>query len=1521
MRRPAARCIALWTLFAPTLVAAQSLPTAAPAAPGEVIVKFRPASTTLASAAALSSRKGLPTTMRLAGRTLDLTRVVALRPASKAALSAQAVGAGWDRVYTLTVAGAVDVAALARELAADPAVESAQPNYRYQIDGLASSPVDDLVPPASRDSLAGQQWNLVKVGAPTAWQTTRGASPAGVPVRVGIIDTGIDYTHPDLAPNLWINPAEDANHNGTFEPWSADSLRKGVRGDFDGIDSDGNGYVDDVIGYDFTDQTRSDDGSDFRDRDPDPMDENLGVRGHGTGVAGIIGAVADNGIGVAGIAPAVRLVALRAFNGAGASEDDDIASALLYAADNGIRVVNMSFGDAVISPIMRDAIRYAHLRGVVMTTSSGNVGGDNRHYPSGYDETISVGMTTQEDAVVSISTYGTTVDLTAPGVSIPTTAIRTRYEKSRYRTDFGGTSAAAPHVAAAAALILSRKPDLSADEVRAIITSSADDIGNRGWDHFSGAGRLNVARAVAASFAPLVGFDQPTGDGGSSGAPISFIGSASSPYLSDYEIFYKVGSTYKDYFQSEADWHSITGRIRRQVVHDTLAVWNWTDAAGQPLPDTTYTLRLAVHQGDSTTVEDRIDWTLDRTPPRFLPVRRDSTGARGVSIIPAWDGDQDAVLVQTRTDDLSEAWLELPTAGGVRRVAMGGIVNLHSALVGPDDLPASQTVQAVVVARNVAGLTSRSAPIPLRRTGARFPTAALAKLPLEIPSGYLLDKAGDFLHRGTDQLIATIYDREKDAYRLGFFDIPNDGPLTERDSITFDTNLLPKDLGDPDGDGSLDLMTYINAAQKGGVTVVFRTRVQGGVVNIEPAFADTSGRVWGAAFADVDGDGRPNEMVARLDSTFNTTDGYGADDGYAVYQVGADSKYRRMAKLPNPTRSGPDDRYNGFGPPRAVVADYDGDGRPEVVMADTDGDFYLDETVGSSLSAGFRHTWTDSTDLVNRETLLASGDFDGDGRMEFVTGVSSDYVQTQNHDYDAPYWIVRLWKAAGNDSYRIAWQQAFYGFADTDNSLSAGDLTNDGIADLIICAAPNLYVFTTDGHGGLKPFWTVGGAGASATLVHDFDGDGRNELFFNTGRAIVRYEGDAAGSVASRLQPPLDFHAVAVPTADGSPVELRWVAPTEAPTGAEIVVLRGTDPRALSPLVTLPITATGFTDTQTSRDVRYTYGIIVRSGDESGRSARYEAVTARSPITLVSARQEGPAQVRLVFSRPVGDRPLDPTLFAVGSLAATTATSVRGGAEWLLSFSGLSGALPTGGDLSVARAFESSEGVQVEPQSVTLTRMTAPSTERFYLTTLTRPSPTTLRLTFSRPVNRTVAVRPATYRITPTVGVTAASVDSGGNSVTLSLDPSRPIGPLGVRFTVEVDRSLTSADGVGFDEQEAGRTLSLVEAARNLADVMVYPNPFRAARNNVSIGVTFAHLTPRATVTVFTLGGEKVRVLTEATQGTDAGDGGLRWDLKNEQGQDVRSGVYLYRVTGGTLNSSGDTQDVEAHVGKLVVVR
>lgn len=350
-------------------------------------------------------------------------------------------------------AAGLDLKRAIAALRQDPAVRIAEPDYTVH---AAFAPNDPFFP---------QLWGLHNTGqtggspdadidAAEAWDVTRGDAS----VVVAVIDTGVDYNHPDLAANMWTNSAEIPGN---------------------GIDDEGDGWVDDVHGIDTV------------NIDGNPMDDNS----HGTHCAGTIGAVGNNGIGVAGVCHTVRIMPLKFLASNGFGQTSAAITCIDYARTHGAKILSNSWAGDEFSQLLLEAIQRARNAGILFVAAAGNEGTNNdavTTYPASYtplvDNQLTVAATDNSDQLAFFSNYGASVDLAAPGVNIYSTTPNNTY------SFFSGTSMAAPHVSGAAALLLARYPGLTPAQLKARLLSNVDTPASLLGKTASG--RLNVNRAL-----------------------------------------------------------------------------------------------------------------------------------------------------------------------------------------------------------------------------------------------------------------------------------------------------------------------------------------------------------------------------------------------------------------------------------------------------------------------------------------------------------------------------------------------------------------------------------------------------------------------------------------------------------------------------------------------------------------------------------------------------------------------------------------------------------------------------------------------------------------------------------------------------------------------------------------------------------------------------------------------------------------------------------------------------------------
>lgn len=325
-----------------------------------------------------------------------------------------------------------------KAIAQNANVDVVEPNFIYKTSRL------------SNDPMLGELWGLINVGqlngisgidigAEAAWDITIGNKD----IIVAVIDTGVDYTHPDIAPNMWVNEAEK---NG-----------------LPGVDDDGNGIVDDIYGANFVNASLP---------TGDPKDDN----GHGTHCSGTIGAAGNDGKGIVGVAWNVRIMGVKFLSASGGGSLDGALKGIDYATTNGARIMNNSWGGGGESATLKAAIERANDAGVLFIAASGNERNNNDSrptFPANYNvpNVLSVAAVDSKGKLASFSNYGkNTVHVGAPGVGIKSSVTKDRY------ASFDGTSMAAPHVSGMAVLLLSNEPNITHHEMKERIIATSKPI-------------------------------------------------------------------------------------------------------------------------------------------------------------------------------------------------------------------------------------------------------------------------------------------------------------------------------------------------------------------------------------------------------------------------------------------------------------------------------------------------------------------------------------------------------------------------------------------------------------------------------------------------------------------------------------------------------------------------------------------------------------------------------------------------------------------------------------------------------------------------------------------------------------------------------------------------------------------------------------------------------------------------------------------------------------------------------------
>ena len=1021
------------------------------------------------------------------------------------------------------------------------------------------------------DPSYGEQWNLDALNLPQAWHIEQGAPE----VTVAVVDSGIARQHPELRSQLWQNPGEIPDN---------------------GLDDDENGYVDDINGWDFSDAPTLQGHGDWTERDNEPDDET----GHGTHVSGIIAAEANNGIGIAGIAWGCRLMPLRAgFKiGPGAFlQNDDLAAAIAYAADNGAQVINMSWGDTVNAFIIEDAVAYAYYRGCVLVGAAGNSQALGSYYPAALKTVLSVAGL-ERSGQLGVSNFGASIDIAAPGDEILSVDMEQPYA---YRS---GTSMAAAHVSGVAALVLSANPTCANTEINQWLTGTAREIS---LTSVVGAGLVDAYAALSVQTGLMAQIDVRWTP------QIEIVGSAGGAEFASYWLEFGTSETPELWYPIG---HPQTKPKSNAVLHE------WDTSA---LAEGTYTLRLSVKAENGNTVRDKVVVEVRHTTPlisaheagvwfsgnhfdSIVIWQTDVLTTGEVEIFQPEETLRDSEIAPTRNRDSEIA----PTGKHPLRVARSDSVNRrHIVYLSNLGLPPGEYLYRLIV-QNRAGLRqiddNDGALYQLAVREEHIQPAHLAQVASAGQSLRAIVAYVDINRNGNLELIAV----ETDTVGWSspqIFEVGNNGTYKPIFSLT--EPLWPWATADTDGDGLIELLG--NAF---GTTFLLEQPAPGEFPT--ERIWEAQG-IWGGTIVDGDADGRP-EIFSRHDAT----------NSIWVYEANGNNSYHNIAILENPTQG-----KNGIGT-RFATGDFDGDGRMEILAGAHDGAVFIYENVGDNR---YKHTWI-GTLPESIPQLFAAGDMNGDGTPEFAVGAK---VWTTEPDITRQHWLFTVFTSDSDNTYRAVWSQRIRNISDGGNGLTIADANNDGQNELCIAVSPNFYLVQYNGIA-YRPIWHHPATSTFNPIVADVDSDGANELLFNSENAFAVFKTLQQVGPSKGLTAPWGISAKPV---DETSIRLKWQAAPDAVTHTIYRRQGGESPKSLRE----GVQETHFMDTGLTTGQTYWYALESRgsNGNQLSSQSAWVSVVPTPPPRLRSAVYSPPHQLLLQFDKRMGPAAAHPAQYRLHS--------------------------------------------------------------------------------------------------------------------------------------------------------------------------------------------------------------------------------------------------------------------------------
>ncbi len=784
-------------------------------------------------------------------------------------------------------------------------------------------------------------------------------------------------------------------------------------------------------------------------------------------------------------------------------------------------------------------------------------------------------------------------------------------------------------------------------------------------------------------------------------------------------------------------------------------------------------------------------------------------------------------------------------------------------MIGSDEI--NGDIEFEIYVENLSGLENTeggTAKYDFNLASETIPDFNFTKLNYSLPKGFLLPKTTDFDDDGNQEIVLSLYDENNSFGNVAVYEFENN-QFNKRAETIFPA--IPRDYGDSDGDGKMELLLGF-----GRTSYLLESSVVNGFPDNE-VWKDSSD-FWVSRICDLDNDGN-NEILGKSGTE------------YILLETIGDNSYAEKFIFTNPTTGN-----NALGPPSAIISDFDNDVNSDLIFGDYDGDFVIYENSGNDVYIN-RHS--ENLPLFDATDFLSAGNFVDSTKQSFLIGTHTDESANLESEYDARIWSYFHFVSESDNNYTKKQRINIFGYADVrefDSGISTGKEDNQTTDYAIISAFPDLYIFQSNGDS-LVPIWYYNGIQSNKIILHDFDKNGAPEIYFNNGESIVAYE----MGQSNRPLPPSNVQAMPL---DTSSVQVKW----DAKAGAQrYIIWRGLNKSVLLRFDSLD-TATEYKDGALAKDSTYFYALQTYDNSFAIPNSVLSAIQSATPNepprldTLIVINNN---QVQLFFNEVMHQSSLQANNFRIlpQQKYASSAIPAKNAQGVLLTFPVIFGSDSI--NTIILSDIHDNDKTLMD-SSDQIVRFLAKEIENApYIKQWDLENRFKLTVNYNLPMDTQTIFDLSNYVLEPKGEIVdVQSLDSYDLSFELTLSQNSYAGATGIPTYINFN-DIYSSSGELF---EKGNRFSLTKSANNLKNLIVYPQPVKMN----SDFVTFANITPKTEIKIFDINGKLVVDLNE-----DNNDGGISWDMKNDKGDRVAAGIYLFYAT----------NEKETKTGKIAIIR